>query len=56
MTGEEKYLNVRNFSDSQKSAMYEKQGGLCANKNCPEKTKIFQIHEMDADHIIPWSK
>lgn len=56
LTGNEKYLNVRTFSESQKTTMYERQGGLCAKKNCPEKTKIFKIYEMDADHIKPWTE
>ncbi len=49
-------MNLRSFSDNQKSAMYEKQGGRCANKNCPKGTKNFQIYEMEADHITPWSE
>ena len=31
--------------------VYEKQNGICAACGKP-----FTIEEMDADHIIPWSK
>lgn len=56
LTGNEKFLNLRVFSESQKSTMYERQGGICANKNCPERDKIFKIYEMEADHITPWTE
>ena len=52
----EKYLNIRTFTPNQKREAYEKQYWICANKNCPEKQKHFDIWEMEADHIIPWSK
>ena len=52
----EKYLNLRAFSDAQKREIYEKQGGVCANKKCMKTGHQFKIDEMEADHIIPWSK
>jgi 5-methylcytosine-specific restriction endonuclease McrA len=45
----EKYLNIRGFTDNQKRESYEKQKGFC-NK-CG---KHFEIQEMEADHITPW--
>ena len=45
----EKYLNIRVFTESQKRAAYEKQNGIC--KNCG---KHFELNEMEADHITPW--
>lgn len=51
LSGEEKYLNLRQFSESQRRQLYKKQGGVC-NK-CK---KPFPIEEMEADHIDPWSK
>lgn len=49
-TGEEKYLNIRAFTDNMKLKVYTKQSGKCLN--CREE---FNINEMEADHIIPWS-
>jgi len=46
----EKVLNIRSFTDSQKRAAYEKQSGIC-----PKCGKHFGIEEMEGDHIIPWS-
>lgn len=51
LTHDEKYLNIRNFSESQKRTAYEKQGGVC-----PKCNEHFEIKEMHADHITPWSK
>ena len=49
ITGKEKYLNIRAFTDNQKREAYERQKGKCPN--CGE---IFAIEEMEADHITPW--
>ena len=49
----EKHLSIRTFSDSMKRTVYERQKGICANAKCQ---KHFDISEMEADHIIPWSK
>lgn len=49
ITGKEKYLNIRIFTDNQKREAYEKQKGICSN--CKEH---FEIEEMEADHITPW--
>jgi hypothetical protein len=50
-TGEEKYLSIRTFSDNDKRITYEKQEGICIHCG-----KHFEIEEMEADHITPWSK
>jgi len=47
----ERELNIRLFSDKQKREVYEFQKGICIS--CGEK---YNIEEMDADHITPWSK
>lgn len=47
----EKYLNIRTFTESQKRAIFEKQEEKC--KKCG---KVYEISEMEADHITPWSK
>ena len=49
LTGDEKYLNIRSFTDSQKREAYERQKGIC--KKCK---KHFEIDKMEADHIEPW--
>ena len=45
----EKYLNIRAFSNRQKRESFERQNGVCSN--CK---KSFEITEMEADHINPW--
>ncbi len=49
LTRKERYLNLRTFSNSQKTTLYERQAGICAHCG-----KQFQIGEMEADHINPW--
>lgn len=51
LTGEERYLSIRSFTDSQKRTAYEQQKGIC-----PKCNKHFEITEMQGDHITPWSK
>ncbi len=49
LTGEEKHLNIRAFSDNQKREAYERQKGFCIK--CGE---YFELNGMEADHITPW--
>lgn len=49
LTRNEKYLNIRAFTDNQKREAYERQKGIC-----PKCKKHFEIEEMEADHIRPW--
>lgn len=49
LTRNEKFLNIRAFTDKQKREAYEKQKGKCVK--CK---KHFEIEEMEADHIKPW--
>ena len=49
LTRNEKYLNIRAFTEKQKREAYENQEGIC--KKCK---KHFEIEEMEADHIKPW--
>lgn len=51
LTRNEKYLSIRTFTEKQKREAYERQNGICVK--CK---KHFEIEEMEADHIIPWSK
>jgi 5-methylcytosine-specific restriction endonuclease McrA len=54
LTGNERALNIREFSDKHKREAYESQKGICASARCPEKGKHFKIEEMEGDHIKPW--
>jgi hypothetical protein len=49
LTGKEKHLNIRAFTDNQKREAYERQNGICVI--CRKK---FQFNEMEADHVTPW--
>lgn len=49
LTKNEKYLNIRAFTDKQKREAYERQKGICVKCNVE-----FEIDEMEADHITPW--
>lgn len=51
LTGNEKTLNLRAFDEKAKVKIYAKQKGIC-----PVCKKHFAIGEMEADHILPWSK
>ena len=51
LTREEKYLNIRTFTDNQKREAYEEQEGVCVT--CGDH---FEIEEMEGDHITPWSQ
>ena len=48
---EERALNIRTFTESQKRASFERQGGTC--RMCGRR---FSYEEMEGDHIVPWSK
>jgi uncharacterized protein DUF262/HNH endonuclease len=50
----EKDLSLRGFPDSIKQAAYERQNGICPGPKCGGKH--FEITEMEADHITPWSE
>jgi hypothetical protein len=51
LSGKEKNLNLRSFTPQQKREAYERQNGIC-----PVTQKHFEFEEMEADHIIPWSR
>lgn len=62
-----KLLNVRVFDDNTKRVLYEKQTKdaklkdisncpLCAIGNDNNKNRIWELKEMDADHVTAWSK
>ena len=49
LTRQQKWLNIRGFSDKERREAYERQNGVCVK--CGEH---FDIAQMDADHITPW--
>lgn len=51
LTRDERHLSLRAFDDNTKRAVYERQGGICARCG-----KHFEIEQMEADHITPWSQ
>lgn len=51
LNGEEKSLNLRAFSESDKQTVYHQQKGIC--NICK---KPFDYKDMAGDHIIPWSR
>ena len=51
LTKDEKYLGLRTFGDDIKESVYANQEGIC-----PICNEHFELCEMEADHIIPWSK
>lgn len=51
LTRNERHLNIRTFTESQKRAAYERQQGIC--QKCGGH---FEITGMEADHITPWSR
>lgn len=51
LTKNEKTLNLRAFDEKTKTKIYAQQNGIC-----PICQKQFNIEEMEADHILPWSK
>ena len=49
LTRQERHLSIRSFTENMKREAYERQKGICI------KCKgIFEIDEMEADHIKPW--
>ena len=51
LSGDEKFLSLRAFSEKDKRAKYEQQQGIC-----PICREHFEYEEMQGDHNIPWSR
>lgn len=60
LSEEVKHLNIRTFNEKDKIVAFNKQlfkdTGKATCPKCNDETKLFTIKEMEADHIIPWSK
>ena len=64
---DKKLLDIRIFEESTKRAAYKRQtenAEKCGISNCPlcalgnnaNKTRIYKLSEMDADHVTAWSR
>lgn len=51
LTRQERFLNLRTFDQRTRRAAFENQQG-----RCPLCGMTYKYEEMEADHIIPWSK
>lgn len=51
LSGDERKLSIRAFDKRDARAAYERQKGVC-----PICGEHFEFDEMQADHIVPWSK
>jgi hypothetical protein len=51
LTGNAKTLSLRAFDEKTKQKIYASQQGIC-----PACKKPFSLDDMEADHILPWSK
>ena len=54
LTGDEKYLSIRSFTEQQKTEAYERQNGICPMCKKEGNNKQWELSEMEADHITPW--
>jgi len=56
ITGSAKYLSIRQFEEKVARAVYEKQKHHCVYCMQEGNRKEYAFKDMQADHIIPWSK
>ena len=55
LSGNEKYLNIRAFTDNEKRQVYERQCGICPYCEAENREKMhYELEEMEADHIKAW--
>ena len=55
LTNNEKTLSLRVFDDRTKQKIYAKQAGICPECHKRGDDRKYDIDEMEADHIVPWS-
>lgn len=51
---DEHELGLRAFPDDIKLEVWERQHHRCANPECPNGDREFELSEMEGDHITPW--
>ncbi len=55
LTGDDRFLNIRVFTDNEKRQVYERQKGICPHCVAERREKThYELEEMEADHITPW--
>ena len=55
LSGNEKFLNIRAFTENEKRQVYERQKGICPLCVAEHREKThYDISEMEADHVTPW--
>ena len=55
LSGNEKHLNIRTFTENEKRLVYERQGGICPHCQAERRERIrYELSEMETDHITPW--
>ncbi len=55
LSGNEKHLNIRAFTENERRLVYERQDGICPLCQNEKREKIkYNFSEMEADHITPW--
>lgn len=55
LSGNEKHLSIRAFTENEKRQVYERQQGICPHCVNEKRGKVhFEIEEMEADHVTPW--
>ena len=55
LSGNEKHLNIRAFTENEKRQVYERQKGICPYCEAEHRAKTYyELEEMEADHIMPW--
>ena len=52
----EKALSIRQFTENERRILYERQEGICPMCLQEGKNVFWEIEDMHADHIIPWSR
>lgn len=56
ITGDGKYLSIRQFDEKTARSVYEKQHHMCPYCQQEGNMKEYAFKQMHADHIKPWSK
>ncbi len=56
ITGDGKYLSIRQFDEKTTRSIYEKQHHMCPYCQQEGNMKEYAFKQMHADHIKPWSK
>ena len=56
LSNDERALNIRAFDDNIKREVYERQNHKCPYCVREGNDKEYNIEDMEADHITPWSQ